>query len=361
MTTTEIRIEGCLKNIQKAQNTLDNKQRLLKKKADKCKAVGVSDPEAYVRTESTTSDQYWAMCDYSTTKGDIQSLNKKIAELTDRLTFWRQKKQAEDKRADVPMIPAVEEFLVNWRKSAEQYYRSEVTHLRNWKDLHKKYRAEQLAELVSIYGEHEVRYAGHKSPELKAEMKKRCVDCEYANNYIKGHFTQEVIHYEMFDGKEFDDYLCKDLDTEVIRKRIDLYERCSAVVGVITDATGLHSGDNGSINGVVVGEDGKAFVETIIAGGYAVQCLHYRTLVKPLQELKETQTKGATKESSEAQQESSQADEKPASEKISNYKEMTLEQLKNMAEQLGATYKHYDDPKIYRMRLVMAIKAKKGE
>lgn len=352
MTTTEIRIEGCLKNIQKAQNTLDNKQKLLKKKADKCKAVGVSEPETYVRTESTTSDQYWAMCDYHTTQEDIKNINNKIKELSEHLTFWRQKKQAEDKKADVPMIPAVEEFLGNWRKSAEQYYRAEVINLRNWKAKHKKYRAEQLAELVSIYGEHEVRYAGRKTPELKAEMKKRCVDCEYMNNYIRNHFTQEVVRYEMFSGKEFDDYLCKDLDTEAIRKRIDLYERCSAVVGVITDATGLHSGDNGSINGVVVGEDGKAFVETILAGGYDIQVIHYRVLVKPLK---------SDEASSESQQESSQVEEKPASEKISNYKGMTLEQLKNVAEQLGATCKQYTDEKIYRMRLVMAIKAKRGE
>ena len=85
---------------------------------------------------------------------------------------------------------------------------------------------------------------------------------------------------------------------------------------------------------------------------------HYWTVKRALEEPVHS---NGRKESSESQQESSQVEEKPASEKISNYKGMTLEQLKNVAEQLGATCKHYDDPKIYRMRLVMAIKAKRGE
>lgn len=39
-----------------------------------------------------------------------------------------------------------------------------------------------------------------------------------------------------------------------------------------------------------------------------------------------------------------------------SYKGKTIEELVELANELGATYKHYDDPKIYRMRLVMAIK-----
>ena len=39
-----------------------------------------------------------------------------------------------------------------------------------------------------------------------------------------------------------------------------------------------------------------------------------------------------------------------------DYKSMSIEQLEDLAKKLGAEYKHYDNPGIYRMRLVMAIK-----
>ena len=43
------------------------------------------------------------------------------------------------------------------------------------------------------------------------------------------------------------------------------------------------------------------------------------------------------------------------------YKSMTLEELKQKAEEVGATCKEYSDDRIYRMRLVMAIKKQIGE
>ena len=354
MTTTEIRIDGCIKNIEKANKTIESKTKLLQKKLDKCVSLGVKDPavEKDNRPVGQTSDQYWAICDWSTVNEDLVRLNKKVAELRERLTFWKQKKQAEDKKADVPMIPAVEEFLKRWRASAEMHYRKEVERLNTWKAEYREYRKTQLEELVKLYGEFEVKHAGRKTPELKADMKKRNVDESYMGNYINANFTQDVVRYALFKGKEFDTYLTNDLDTEVIRKRIDLYGRCSAVVGVITDATGLRSSGNGSINGVVVGEDGKAFVETILAGGYNIQCLHYRVLVKPLKDVEE---------SSKPQQKSSELKEKSKPEKMSTYKNKTLQELLETAQELGVTCKEYSDEKIYRMRLVMAIKAKRGE
>ena len=84
--------------------------------------------------------------------------------------------------------------------------------------------------------------------------------------------------------KAFEAKLEKMLSDEVRAKRLDLYYRCTAAVGVITDTTGLYVGNNGSLNGFVRGENGSAFVETIMAGGFNIQCLHYRVLVKMVKE-----------------------------------------------------------------------------
>ena len=62
-------------------------------------------------------------------------------------------------------------------------------------------------------------------------------------------------------------------------KRLDFFSRCDGIVGNIIDASNLRVGDNGSINGVIIGDLGRAQIDTIFAGGYNVQRLHYRVLV----------------------------------------------------------------------------------
>lgn len=65
---------------------------------------------------------------------------------------------------------------------------------------------------------------------------------------------------------------------------LDLVNRVTKITGPITSWSGLHltQGNGGwsVLNGIVDGEDGRAEVETILAGGYNVQKLHCRTLVK---------------------------------------------------------------------------------
>lgn len=84
------------------------------------------------------------------------------------------------------------------------------------------------------------------------------------------------------------------LDDEGIRKLakedadnlvLDLIDRTETKVGNITDLKDFHltDGNNGTvINGVVIGDKGKAEVKSIFAGGYNIQRLHARTLVTPI-------------------------------------------------------------------------------
>lgn len=65
---------------------------------------------------------------------------------------------------------------------------------------------------------------------------------------------------------------------------LNLFNRVIEKTGKITDAAGLRvtTGNSGYavINGVVIGEKGRAVVESIGAGGYNIQRYHIRTLVK---------------------------------------------------------------------------------
>lgn len=65
-------------------------------------------------------------------------------------------------------------------------------------------------------------------------------------------------------------------------KVIQLTMRVTDVVGNIVDASGLDIGEKGDLIGYIKGEKGTAKVETISAGGYAIQCFHYRTIVTKL-------------------------------------------------------------------------------
>ena len=71
----------------------------------------------------------------------------------------------------------------------------------------------------------------------------------------------------------------KDLKDEAERKYDFIIERTNAIVGEITDASGLKVGAKGDLNGYIKGTRGMAKVQTIGAGGYNIQCFHFRTLI----------------------------------------------------------------------------------
>ena len=73
------------------------------------------------------------------------------------------------------------------------------------------------------------------------------------------------------------------LEEEKNRKLIDLTKRVSKICGKITNADELLVGTRGDINGIIEGENGKAEVRTIEAGGYNIQCFHFRVLVNKIQ------------------------------------------------------------------------------
>lgn len=116
-------------------------------------------------------------------------------------------------------------------------------------------------------------------------------DDEHSYNYNNDFGNKaEAGHYEKqgFDIERLDKMLAKEKEA----KYFDLVNRITAVVGEITDASNLSIGaQNGELNGIVVGTNGKCRVETVGAGGYNQdeivntrhgQIFHYRVLVHKL-------------------------------------------------------------------------------
>lgn len=101
--------------------------------------------------------------------------------------------------------------------------------------------------------------------------------CQYAIDYYIEHHdnsTQDSFRYRT------DQYIRNTIESDARDKLIDIARRVQKRCGNITDASNLTIGDNGTINGKIIGAKGSANVETIRAGGYNIQCLHFRVLIK---------------------------------------------------------------------------------
>jgi len=113
-----------------------------------------------------------------------------------------------------------------------------------------------------------LRYRQFKEDYIYAPFKKKFgVGVQYATSLWN--MSDEDIHKENVENGK--------------RIILDLVNRVTKITGPITSWSGLHltQGNGGwsVLNGIVEGEDGRAEVETILAGGYAIQRLHARTLV----------------------------------------------------------------------------------
>lgn len=179
-------------------------------------------------------------------------------------------------------IPAIEEFLQRWRKRAEDYY------MKLKEDYLKLYHAEYPVneEDYSTYLKNPPRYGlkvGAKNfVELnqweieKISSYKKSKTIENFLNPLTGKGA-ELVKYYTFCG--YEEKLKKMLDSEVTSKRKTLTTRVQEKAGDIKDARNLTIGVNGELNGYIIGSKGNVRVQTIYAGGYNIQCLHYRVLV----------------------------------------------------------------------------------
>ena len=97
--------------------------------------------------------------------------------------------------------------------------------------------------------------------------------------YIEGKRNRATGKYEMNLNME---KLNKELNEDAKAKYDDIIERTNKITGKILDASALSVGEKGELNGYIKGERGTAKVHTIGAGGYNIQCFHFRTLVNEL-------------------------------------------------------------------------------
>lgn len=218
-------------------------------------------------------------------------------------------------------VPAITEFMDRWYVTCVDYFRSE---------------REKYNEAVKEYT---VKCKQFSEGRYKMTREERIQQDEEYYKYRKD-FASAWSHVTQFNhgSLDWDATMQKDLKDEYNRKYDFIIERTNEIVGRITDASNLSVGAKGDLNGYIIGTKGCCSIKTIGAGGYNIQCFHFRTLIHPY-------THSTPK-----------AESKPQITADTNFKVMSIEELKDICTKLGAECKVYDNEAIYRMRLVMAIK-----
>lgn len=194
---------------------------------------------------------------------------------------------AKAKKVEVPTVAVIEEFLEAWKEKARAYYLKQFEELKEQQKKEYDITVEGLKTIRKIFGER--KYSDEQAAEIVAKYTAGELDSytiqrfksEIANGYLNQWKAERPIsELSVLESMYDPTYLDKFLEREVDDKRRALISRVEKKAGKIVDAAGLTIGENGEINGVIVGELATVKVKTIYAGGYNIQCLHYRVLVR---------------------------------------------------------------------------------
>ena len=256
--TLKKRIEGKEKEIKKLESKLS--------RIEKAKA-----------SNWENNPYYYNERDMIQTARDLESAKKALLDYKDALI------KAEEK-ANSRNVEAIIKFLEIWQRNCFNYYNSGIKeYYEEYENVRKLYESndpgyEEADKVLNErrHGKYEKRtYFDPYFKRLRTEKVK--VEDGYYERFEP--FINYPSWYGMEEGIE---KIKRDFKHEADAKYDDIINRTNKVVGEITDATGLSVGDKGDLNGIIIGTRGKARVETIGAGGWNIQCFHFRTLIHEL-------------------------------------------------------------------------------
>jgi len=242
--TLKERIEKATQKIEKKQNTIVKKTAQIEKKYQALKKLGIEDPENRDREEfrgaENWQDIFWTYADIGHLKEDIARGGKEIEATKKTLEKYEAQLAGEIEKESI--------FL----SEVPEVFKDLIDELVETWDAWDKKRRERLRKTYDEMGYKEFFRSGYTG-----------ADYEFR------HITDEKIH--------------SDNERDAKALVLDLYYRVKDVTGEVTDWSGIEAtiGTGGFtvLNGSVIGKEGRARVESILAGGYNIQRLHVRVLV----------------------------------------------------------------------------------
>ena len=207
-------------------------------------------------------NEYEEDCNY-----EIRSAKRDLDEANETLKKYETALAIEVNRENAPKIEVLVNFLNSWKIQANAFYHEEAKRLYQMREQH-------LANYDTIKKMDFQDYKERRQAEEKEYRRFREEEQE---------IPQIIRNIRTYSAPYIDEeQLEKFLNREVKNKYEDMVQRISKVVGEIEDCNKLKIGGNGSINGIVKGSKTSARVETILCGGYNIQCLHYRVIVNEI-------------------------------------------------------------------------------
>ncbi len=196
---------------------------------------------------------------------------------------------AKKEKVIYPSIIEIESFLEKWKVEVKKFYLNLFDQYLEEKSKKYEITKENLESVVDWYGKRE--FSDEEIEKILLEFNTKMYfykiqklesNIHYSNFRIwKEKLTQEQLRLcERYSHEQYrqslEDYLIKEVD----KKRENLFKSIDKKVGMIKQVQFIKIGSDGELNGTFVGETGKVNVNTIYAGGYNVQCLHFRFLIK---------------------------------------------------------------------------------
>lgn len=215
----------------------------------------------------------WEKNPYYYNERDIQYTQRDIDDAQKALQGYRDQLETENKKAASRNIPAIINFLEQWKVRTMEAY----------KDAFDRY-LEALTEWRAYDMEYTEWSNSHHGSEFREERDARYKEYKNVRNRFQKNwnFIMPYVDFNYVEGKRsysFDEAkFQKVLEQEANAKYDFIVERTCQIVGTITDASNLRVGAKGDLNGFIIGTDGTAKVQTISAEG-PIQCFHYRTLI----------------------------------------------------------------------------------
>ena len=203
------------------------------------------DPLTEVRVDNWYDDYI------SNNNSEIDRAKRDIEECTMQLKNYKNKLLLIEQKENKPVVQIFLDFMNNWKNEVKEFVNKQV-------EIYLKLDVERCE--LSNY---------HRNEE---GVKERIEELDKEMSQINQGWVRTRLNKSK---KDLDKYL----DKYFMDRYYELCNKVTDIIGEITDVSKLYFGNDGSLNGIIIGTEGSAKVETIIAGGYNIQCLHYRVLI----------------------------------------------------------------------------------